>query len=231
MEQSKKPTVGVLALQGAVREHLRSLEDCGARGVALKYPSELSLCDGLIIPGGESTTIGRLMREYGFIEEIKRMADEGMPMYGTCAGLILMARRLTEGDQPLLGLMDVTVRRNAYGRQVDSFETDLLVEGIEESERPFRAVFIRAPWIEEVGPGVKVLAVHRGRAVAASQKHMLVTAFHPELTSDLRIHRLFLRMVVAGGRSSGGKPLSEPRSETSLDVDCMGKVKGQRVKN
>ncbi|MEJ5185473.1 MAG: pyridoxal 5'-phosphate synthase glutaminase subunit PdxT [Candidatus Geothermincolales bacterium] len=215
MLQSKKPTVGVLALQGAVREHIRSLEDCGARGVAVKYPSELCLCEGFVIPGGESTTIGRLMREYGFIEEIKRLAGEGMPIYGTCAGLILMAQRLTEGEQPLLGLMDITVRRNAYGRQVDSFETDLRVKGIQDEERPFRAVFIRAPWIEEVGKEVEVLAVHRGKVVAAKQENLLVTAFHPELTSDGRVHMLFLRMVMEGGPPSRHKDPDAIREEIS----------------
>lgn len=194
-ESLKRPTLGVLALQGAVREHLQMVERCGARGISVKYPPELHLCQGLIIPGGESTTMGRLMTTYGFLEEIRNLAEAGMPIYGTCAGMIMMARRLAEGDQPLLGLMDITVRRNAYGRQVDSFETDLAVRGIEEAERPFRAVFIRAPWIESVGPGVKVLAEFDGRAVLASQEHLLVSAFHPELTGDDRIHRYFLRLV------------------------------------
>lgn len=195
MEKIKKPTLGVLAIQGAVREHLRMIEGCGARGLAIKYPPELHLCQGLVIPGGESTTMGRLMTTYGFLEEIRSLAAEGMPIFGTCAGLIMMARRLVEGDQPLLGLMDITVRRNAYGRQVDSFETDLDIYDIEEPERPFRAVFIRAPWIESVGPGVKVLAEFEGRTVLAVQDRMLVSAFHPELTGDDRIHRYFLRLV------------------------------------
>lgn len=195
MEKIKKPTLGVLAIQGAVREHLRMIERCGARGLAIKYPPELHLCQGLVIPGGESTTMGRLMTTYGFLEEIRSLAAEGMPIFGTCAGLIMMARRLVEGDQPLLGLMDITVRRNAYGRQVDSFETDLDIRDIEEPERPFRAVFIRAPWIESVGPEVKVLAEFEGRKVLAVQDRMLVSAFHPELTGDDRIHRYFLRLV------------------------------------
>lgn len=224
--QSKKPTVGVMALQGAVREHIRSLEDCGARGVLVKYPSELSLCDGLVIPGGESTTIGRLMSDYGFVEEIRRLAEEGMPVYGTCAGLILMAKRIAGEERTLLGLMDVTVRRNAYGRQVDSFETDLLVKDIEQEGRPFRAVFIRAPWIEEVGPGVRVLAVHRERVVAARQGNLLATAFHPELTPDRRIHGLFLRMVTGRGLSSGGKPLTGGLEEGSPAEGEEEKVKG-----
>jgi len=192
----KKPTIGVLALQGAVREHLAMIERCGARGIPVKYPPELHLCQGLIIPGGESTTIGKLMTAHGFLEEIRALVEGGMPLYGTCAGLIMMARRLVEGDQPLLGLMDITVRRNAFGRQVDSFETDLELREVEEEERPFRAVFIRAPWIESVGPGVKVLGEYRGRAVMARQEGMLVTAFHPELTADDRVHRYFLQMVM-----------------------------------
>lgn len=191
----KKPTIGVLALQGAVREHLRMIEDCGARGIAVKYPAELQLCRGLIIPGGESTTMGRLMQAHGFLEEIRSLAREGMPLYGTCAGLIMMAARLVEGDQPLLGLMDITARRNAFGRQVDSFETDLALRDVEEAERPFRAVFIRAPWIEEVGPQVSVMGEFEGRPVMARQDGMLVSAFHPELTDDGRVHRYFLRMV------------------------------------
>lgn len=192
---TKKPTLGVLALQGAVREHLQMIERCGARGIAVKYPPELHLCQGLIIPGGESTTMGRLMTTYGFLEEIRTLVGEGMPIYGTCAGMILIAKRLVEGDQPLLGLMDITVRRNAYGRQVDSFEADILLRDIEEAKRPFRAVFIRAPWIESVGPGVRVLGELDGRAVLALQDRMLVSAFHPELTGDDRIHRFFLRLV------------------------------------
>lgn len=202
----KKPTIGVLALQGAVREHQAMLERTGARGVALKYPSELHLCSGLIIPGGESTTIGKLMIACGFLEEIRELVGQGMPVYGTCAGLIMLANRLVEGDQPLLGLMDITARRNAYGRQVDSFEADLILKGIEDPGRPFRAVFIRAPWIEETGPGVEVLGEHVGRVVMARQDGMLVSAFHPELTGDDRIHRYFLRTLEGtdmAGRAPG----------------------------
>ncbi len=191
----KKPTIGVLALQGAVREHVRMIEGCGARGIMVKYPAELHLCQGLIIPGGESTTMGKLMQTYGFLEEIRSLAREGMPLYGTCAGLIMMASRLVEGDQPLLALMDITARRNAFGRQVDSFEADLELRGIEDEGRPFRGVFIRAPWIEEVGPEVEVMGEFSGRAVIARQDGMLVSAFHPELTRDDRVHRFFLRMV------------------------------------
>jgi 5'-phosphate synthase pdxT subunit len=191
----KKPTIGVLALQGAVREHLQTLERCGARGVAVKYPAELQLCQGLIIPGGESTTIGKLMIACGFLEEVRSLSLKGIPLYGTCAGLIMMAQRITEGDQPLLGLMDITARRNAFGRQVDSFETDLAVKDIDDASRPFRAVFIRAPWIDEVGPEVAVLGEFGGKVVMAREDGMLVSAFHPELTGDDRVHRYFLKMV------------------------------------
>jgi 5'-phosphate synthase pdxT subunit len=135
------------------------------------------------------------MSACGFIPEIRALHAAGMPLYGTCAGLILMARRIAEGDQPLLGLMDITARRNAFGRQVDSFETDLEVGGIEDPPRPFRAVFIRAPWIDETGPEVKVLGEFGGKVVMARQDGMLVTAFHPELTGDDRVHRYFLNMV------------------------------------
>jgi pyridoxal 5'-phosphate synthase pdxT subunit len=191
----KKPTIGVLALQGAVREHLRMLEGCGARGVALKYPAELHLCQGLIIPGGESTTIGKLMIACGFLEEVRSLVGSGMPVYGTCAGLIMLASRLVEGDQPLLGLMDITARRNAFGRQVDSFEADLSLTDIDGDPRPFRAVFIRAPLIEAAGPEVRVMGEYGGKAVLAREDGMLVSAFHPELTNDYRVHRYFLKMV------------------------------------
>ncbi|OFW58108.1 MAG: glutamine amidotransferase subunit PdxT [Candidatus Solincola sediminis] len=191
----KKPTIGVLALQGAFREHLQMIERIGARGIGIKYPAELHLCQGLVIPGGESTTIGKLMIEYGFLEGIRDLVREGMPVFGTCAGLIMLAKRLDEGDQPLLGLMDITVRRNAFGRQVDSFETELYLEGIEEADNPYKAVFIRAPWIEDTGPEVKVLGRFEGKPVIARQDGMLVCAFHPELTKDSRIHRHFLKMV------------------------------------
>ena len=161
----------------------------------MKYPAELKLCEGLILPGGESTTIGKLMVACGFLEELRSLSRAGIPIYGTCAGLIVMARRITEGDQPLLGLMDITARRNAFGRQVDSFETDLVIEDIAEKPHPFRAVFIRAPWIDEVGPEVKVMGDFGGKVVMAREDGMLVSAFHPELTGDDRVHRYFLSMV------------------------------------
>ncbi len=191
----RKRTIGVLALQGAVREHLMMLENCGAQGIAVKYPSELFACDGLIIPGGESTTIGKLIVRDGFLEALRKRASEDLPVYGTCAGLIVLARQVTEGNQPLLGLMDIVVRRNAYGRQVDSFEDDLIIKGIQDEEKPFRGIFIRAPWIEEVGPDVEVLCEHKGKVVMARQDRFLVSAFHPELTDDRRVHLYFLDMV------------------------------------
>ena len=171
----------------------------------MKYPAELQLCEGLIIPGGESTTIGKLVNACGFTDEVCRLSREGIPIYGTCAGLIMMARRISEGDQPLLGLMDITARRNAFGRQVDSFETDLVVADIEDSYRPFRAVFIRDPWIDEVGPEVSVLGEFADKVVIARQGGMLVSAFHPELTGDDRVHRYFLNMVEEASNGSGDR--------------------------
>ena len=188
-------TVGVLALQGAVREHLRMIEACGARGIGVKRPSGLNDVNGLIIPGGESTTIGKLIEEYGFAADLRRLGRSGMPIFGTCAGMIIMASRALGRHGPLLELVDITVDRNAFGRQVDSFEVDLPVEGIGEADRPFHAVFIRAPVIEEPGGGVRVMARLGGRAVMARELNYLVGAFHPELTGDTRIHGYFLDMV------------------------------------
>lgn len=187
--------IGVLALQGAVREHLEMIERCGARGAGIKRPSGLSDVSGLIIPGGESTTIGKLIDEYGFAGPIKELAARGVPVYGTCAGMIIASKRVNGRHGTILGLADVTVERNAFGRQVDSFETELRVSGISEPERPFRAIFIRAPLIEEAGPDVTVMAsVGRG-IVLARDGNILLGAFHPELTDDMRIHSYFLEMV------------------------------------
>jgi len=188
-------TIGVLALQGAVREHLEMIERCGARGVGIKRPSGLNGVNGLIIPGGESTTIGKLIDEYDFAPELKRLGRSGTPVYGTCAGLIILSRRVKGSHGSVLGLADVTVERNAFGRQVDSFERDILVRGITEEDRPFRAVFIRAPVIEEAGPGVEVMASLEEGVVMAREGTFLLGAFHPELTDDARIHRYFLEMV------------------------------------
>ncbi|WP_124726263.1 pyridoxal 5'-phosphate synthase glutaminase subunit PdxT [Staphylospora marina] len=184
--------IGVLALQGAVREHIRSLEAAGARAVAVKNPGELQDLDGLVIPGGESTTIGKLMDKYGLTEPIRKMHEEGKPIFGTCAGLILIAKKVEGRDEPHLGLMDIAVKRNAFGRQRESFEADLVVKGVADR---YTAVFIRAPYIESVGDGVEVLAEVDGKIVAARQGTLLGAAFHPELTDDVRFHALFVNMV------------------------------------
>ncbi len=186
------PSIGILALQGAVREHATSLTRAGAKPVAVKRTEQLEVLDGLIIPGGESTTIGKLMVKYGFIEAVKDFAKQGKPVYGTCAGLIIVAKRIYEGTPSWLELMDVEARRNAFGRQQESFETSLDIVGF---DKPFTGVFIRAPWIEEAGPAVKVLAEYDGRIVMAEEKNILVTAFHPELTDDTRVHKYFIDMV------------------------------------
>jgi len=188
--------VGVLALQGAFREHIVSLEALGVRAVAVRLTDQLSDCDGLIIPGGESTAIGKLMETYGFYDAVARRHEEGMAIWGTCAGAILIARNVLDAlpGQRTLGLMDITIRRNAYGRQVDSFEALLDVDGLRE---PFTGVFIRAPWIETVGDGVEVLSRHDGRIVATRQGDLMATSFHPELTGDPRIHRLFVDGIEA----------------------------------
>ncbi|WP_373233436.1 pyridoxal 5'-phosphate synthase glutaminase subunit PdxT [Cohnella sp.] len=184
--------IGVLALQGAVAEHIRLIEKAGAEGVIVKRLEQLDELDGLIIPGGESTTIGKLMRRYGFLEGIRSFAGSGKPVFGTCAGLILLADEIDGQDEAHLRLMDMKVVRNAYGRQRESFETNLPIEGIDE---PVRAVFIRAPLIERVGDGVRVLCEYQGSIVAARQGHLLAASFHPELTDDERMHRYFADMV------------------------------------
>jgi 5'-phosphate synthase pdxT subunit len=184
--------VGVLALQGAVAEHIRLLEMAGAEGVAIKKIEQLEGIDGIIIPGGESTTIGKLMRRYGFMEALRQFSAEGKPIFGTCAGLIVIAKEITGQDEAHLELMDIRVSRNAFGRQRESFETDLPIKGIEEN---VRAVFIRAPLIDSVGEQVDVLSVYDGQIVAARQKHLLVASFHPELTDDYSMHSYFLGMI------------------------------------
>ncbi|CAM4483940.1 pyridoxal 5'-phosphate synthase glutaminase subunit PdxT [Paenibacillus phoenicis] len=184
--------VGVLALQGAVAEHIRSLEKTGVEGVTVKQVEQLADLDGLIIPGGESTTIGKLMRKYGFIEAIRDFSGQGKPIFGTCAGLIVMAKEIEGGEEPHLGLMDIKVSRNAFGRQRESFETDLDVKGL---EAPLRAVFIRAPLITAVGDGVEVLSTYKDEIVTARQGHLLVSSFHPELTDDFSLHTYFVEMI------------------------------------
>ena len=189
--------IGVLALQGAFREHVYALEALDVGAVAVRLPSQLEALAGLIIPGGESTAIAKLMETYGFYEPITQRHAQGMAVWGTCAGAILVAREVVDGvlDQRSLDLMDVEVRRNAYGRQVDSFEADLDFAHVGEV---FRGVFIRAPWIESAGEGVEVLSRHEGHIVAARQDRLLATTFHPELTGDPRIHRFFVEHVVSG---------------------------------
>jgi 5'-phosphate synthase pdxT subunit len=186
------PVIGVLALQGDVREHLRAVEESGLRAVAVRRPAEIEAVDGLIIPGGESTTLWRLATAFEVLEPIRKLIKEGLPAFGSCAGMIMLADEITDGvaGQETFGGIDMTVRRNAFGRQVDSFE-----QTIDLSGEPFHAVFIRAPWVERVGAGVAVLAADRGRIVAVRQGPLLATAFHPELTPDPRIHKLFADIV------------------------------------
>ncbi|MGA1159043.1 MAG: pyridoxal 5'-phosphate synthase glutaminase subunit PdxT [Candidatus Nanopelagicaceae bacterium] len=187
--------VGVLALQGDVREHILALNECGATAQAVKTSDEISEIDALVIPGGESTTISKLSRSFNLFDLISNRISNGMPTYGSCAGLILLANKVEDAitGQESFGGLDVVARRNAFGRQVDSFEIDLDIKGI--SSPKFRAIFIRAPWIESVGTGVEVLAEVDGHPVAVRAGHILATSFHPELTGDNRIHRYFLDVV------------------------------------
>ncbi|MDT3700204.1 MAG: pyridoxal 5'-phosphate synthase glutaminase subunit PdxT [Thermincola sp.] len=182
--------VGVLALQGAFIEHEKALNNLECSAVQVRKPEHLDGLDGLIIPGGESTTIGKLMVEFNLLAPIKEKAEAGMHIFGTCAGLILLAKDIVNSDQPRLGLMNIVAHRNAFGRQVDSFETDLKVKGIEDE--PVRAIFIRAPYIEQARESVEVLARIDDKIVLAREKNFLAAAFHPELTQDSRIHQLFL---------------------------------------
>lgn len=193
-------TVGVLALQGDVAEHLRALEQCGARALPVRRPDELDRIDGVVIPGGESTTMVKLADAFDLLEPLRKHVGEGMPAYGTCAGMILLAERVLDGscDQQTVGGLDVVVRRNAFGRQVASFEADVPLAGV--AGAPFHAVFIRAPWVESVGAGVQILGTvgsgtDAGRIVAVRQRHLLATSFHPELTGDARIHGMFVDML------------------------------------
>ncbi len=191
------PRVGVLALQGDVAEHLRALAAVGARAVAVRSPDQLDDIGGLIIPGGESTTIWKLAVAFDLMEPVRKRVEAGLPAFGCCAGMIMLADRLVDGigGQETFGGIDMTVRRNAFGRQVDSFESDIELRGIPGP--PLRAVFIRAPWVEQTGPDVEVLGTEAGasRIVAVRQGALLATAFHPELTPDLRLHRLFVEIV------------------------------------
>ena len=195
--------IGVLALQGAFREHIVMVRQLGAEALPIRWPEQLKGLDGLIIPGGESTTIGKLMTEYKLGEEVQKLSSEGLPLFGTCAGMILLAKRVIGLDTQFLAVMDIEVRRNAFGRQVDSFETELLIPVL--GQNPFPAVFIRAPWIERAGDGVKSIAqLQDGTAVAARGENILVSAFHPELTEDTRLHEYFLNIVEARCKSKEG---------------------------
>jgi 5'-phosphate synthase pdxT subunit len=202
-----RPIVGVLALQGDVREHLAALEAAGARPAAVRRPEELAGVHGLVLPGGESTTMSRLLNIFELLDPLRARLAEGMPAYGSCAGMILLAKEVLGGrpDQHQLGAMDMVVRRNAFGRQVDSFEEDLDFTGV--SGGPVHAVFIRAPWAEAVADHVEVLArvpeseaagAAAGKVVAVRQGRVLATAFHPELTGDGRVHDLFVRTIREG---------------------------------
>ncbi|MBC3192621.1 pyridoxal 5'-phosphate synthase glutaminase subunit PdxT [Pseudonocardia sp. C8] len=205
------PTVGVLALQGNVREHVAALTAAGATAVPVRRPAELDAVDGIVLPGGESTTMSKLLDAFELLEPLRARLRAGLPAYGSCAGMILLAGEILDGrpDQHQLGGLDVVVRRNAFGRQVDSFETDLDLDGLDGG--PIHAVFIRAPWVEKTGGDVDVLAAvphvtsdgrsageAAGRAVAVRQGPVLATSFHPELTGDRRVHALFVDMVRAG---------------------------------
>ncbi len=182
---------GVLALQGDFREHCAVLADAGATPIEVRTPEHLAQVECLVIPGGESTTISKLARIYGLVEPIRERVAAGMPIFGTCAGMIVLAERV-EGFEPLLKLIDITVQRNAYGRQVDSFEADLAVTGI---DHPVRGVFIRAPMVEQVGPNVTVLAEHEGHPVVLEQGAVVVASFHPELVGETALHEYLLRKV------------------------------------
>ncbi|SHI86995.1 5'-phosphate synthase pdxT subunit [Nocardiopsis flavescens] len=194
------PAIGVLALQGDVAEHRRVLDALGVRTVEVLSPDRLDTVDALVVPGGESTTMSKLAARYGLLEPLRKRVRAGMPAYGTCAGMIMLADRILGGtaDQETIGGIDMTVRRNAFGRQTESFEADVRLDGLDG--RPFDAVFIRAPWVEDVGPGVTVLGTvsrpgEAGRIVAVRQGVLMATSFHPELTGDVRVHRLFVDIV------------------------------------
>jgi 5'-phosphate synthase pdxT subunit len=199
------PVIGVLALQGDVREHLAALAGAGAEVRSVRRPGELAAVDALVIPGGESTTMSKLAVAFGLLEPLRERVRAGMPVYGTCAGMIMLASKILEGreDQETVGGIDMIVRRNAFGRQNESFEAAVEVRGI--GGGPVEGVFIRAPWVESVGGEVEVLATHEGHTVAVRQGNVVATSFHPELTGDHRIHRLFVDLVrEAGQQGSAG---------------------------
>ena len=191
------PAIGVLALQGDVREHVRALGAAGATAMPVRRLAEIEAVDGLVIPGGESTTLWKLATAFELMDPLRKLIASGMPAFGSCAGLIMLADRLVDGaeGQQTFGGIDMTARRNAFGRQVDSFEREITLHLDGEQGTPFHAVFIRAPWVERAGEGVTVLGEDDGRIVAVRQGALLATAFHPELTQDTRIHELFVKMV------------------------------------
>ena len=200
-DQSRRPRVGVLALQGDVREHLAAIRDVGAEPIEVRLPRDLVDLDALILPGGESTTMRKLIDAYGLREPILSLARTGAPLLGTCAGMILLAERIADGDEPVFPLIDLEVRRNGYGRQLDSFEADLDVPVL--GEEPLHGVFIRAPLVTGVGPNAAVLARDPdGAPVAVRQGRVLATTFHPELTGDRRLHRMLVEMI----ERSAGRP-------------------------
>lgn len=200
VDHDRRPRVGILALQGDVAEHAAALRDVGADPVEVRLPRDLAGVEALILPGGESTAMRKLIDAYGLAEPILSLAASGAPMWGTCAGMILLARRIADGDPPVLPLLDIEVRRNAYGRQLDSFEADLDVPTL--GAEPFHAVFIRAPVVTDVGAGVEVLATDpMGRTVAVREGRLLATAFHPELTGDRRFHRALVELIGTEARA------------------------------
>jgi 5'-phosphate synthase pdxT subunit len=186
-------TIGVLALQGDVVEHLNAMRSDGIAAVPVKTLSELERVDGLVIPGGESTTVMKLLDRFGLADPIRSRVQNGMPLWGTCMGMIVIARDVADSQQPTLDLIDVSVRRNAFGRQNESAEVPLDIQAL--GERPFPAIFIRAPWVERAGRGVEILAERDGHAVMVRQENVLATSFHPELTADRRVHEYFTQMV------------------------------------
>jgi 5'-phosphate synthase pdxT subunit len=192
-------TIGIFALQGDVREHARALEAAGCAAVPVRRPTELERVDGLVLPGGESTTMIKLARTFGLLEPLRERVRDGLPVYGSCAGMILLADRVDSAGSPLaetIGGLDITVRRNAFGRQVDSFEEDVALDGIEGG--PVHAVFIRAPWVQQVGPAATPLGhTAAGHVIAVRQGALLATSFHPEVTGDGRVHEYFCAMVAA----------------------------------
>lgn len=196
MQHAGEACIGLLALQGDVREHADAVDQCGARAIRVRTLAELNAIDGLIIPGGESSTVGMLLERYELMEPLRERIASGMPVFGTCTGLILMAREIEGSAQPRIGCLDVAVQRNAYGRQVDSFES--AVEAPVLGEEPLRTVFIRAPKISRTGPEVEVLAETESGPILVRQNHLLAASFHPELTNDRRVHRLFIEMTQEG---------------------------------